>query len=73
MRERESLTLELDRIRREHGPEIEARASSVLAGVAEWVRTEGHGEVTVSAVSHMLASKFRVNTVKSVRGGAAKS
>lgn len=45
------------------GPEAASRAYLVLSDVIRWLHRHGHGDIKLSAINHMLASKFRVDTV----------
>jgi hypothetical protein len=68
---RQQLADELERLGRERGRAAESAARLVMAEVVRWLRSEGHGEVRLSAVDHVLSLKFRVDTVIKARGGPA--
>lgn len=59
---------ELCAMRLSHGDVHAQQNVMVLAAVLDWVRRYGHGNVTLSSFNHILALKFRCDTVVSVAG-----
>ena len=70
---RDQLNLELDALASARGPKVEERNCWVLAEVVRWTREMGHGDLRVSAISGMLALKFRVDSIVTVEGIASGS
>jgi hypothetical protein len=70
MRTEDPLTTELDALRRERGMDSEGKTRKALAAVVRWVRKDGHGAATISAIDHRLSSKVRFDTVIDVEGNA---
>ena len=59
---------EMNMLRQQFGWEAEARLYLVMAAVAKWVRDAGHGNVTLSAVNHILGQKIRIETIITAKG-----
>ncbi len=55
------LAKELSELRRQFGPEAEAKALKALALAVRWVRDYGHGSVTLNAIDHRFNSKLNIN------------
>lgn len=53
-------------LKREHGDVAARDTCDVLEAFVRWVRTEGHGNVTLSAFDHKVSRKFRTETVVTV-------
>lgn len=50
------------------GRNAELRAHLVFSEIADWLRTDGHGDVTLSAIGGTLGKNFRTNTVRRAEG-----
>ena len=59
---------ELQALQRAYGAQAAIRNSEVLSELLRWLRqSSGHGDVKLSAVKHVLGSKFRVDCVITAR------
>jgi hypothetical protein len=54
---------EITKLKQECGPKAQTRTCQVLAEVVKWLRENGHGNVTLSAVNHLLGEKIKTETV----------
>lgn len=57
---------QMELLRAEFGQHAIEQAYLILGRVIVWLREHGHGEVRLSAIDHIFASKFRGDTVFSV-------
>jgi len=58
---------EMEALKREAGDKAEMRNYQVLVELVRWLRKEGHGNVKLSAVDHILGAKFRTDTIITVK------
>ena len=54
---------EIKSLEREFGAKAKLRLCRNLTAVVRWVRESGHGNVTLSAVDHLLGPKIRTETI----------
>jgi len=50
------------------GPKTRLRTYQVLTEVVKWLRESGHGNITLSAVNHLLGQKIRAETIITTNG-----
>jgi len=50
------------------GPRTKERTYQVLTEVIKWLHEEGHGNITLSAVDHLLGQKIRAETIITTNG-----
>ena len=62
------LLKEVDLIGQQYGEKAQARTCEVLKEVAIWTRINGHGNITLSAVNHLLGNKIRTETIITTKG-----
>ena len=63
MNPRTTFDQEMEALNKKAGPEAASRAYLVLSDVIRWLHDHGHGDIKLSAINHMLGSKFRVDSV----------
>lgn len=54
---------EFEAYRKGFGQEEAAQMLSVLGEVVSWLRREGHGQVTLSAIDHRFGHKIEARTI----------
>jgi len=50
------------------GPRTKVRTYQVLTEVVKWLHESGHGNITLSAVDHLLGQKIRAETIITTDG-----
>jgi len=50
------------------GPKTKLRTYQVLTEVVRWLHESGHGNITLSAVDHLLGQKIRAETIITTDG-----
>jgi len=66
MTSREIFESEVSALEQEVGMNAKMRTYQVFAEVVRWLRQNGHGNVTLSAVNNLLGEKIRTETIVSV-------
>lgn len=58
---------EFEALKKKVGEDDAAKTLRIFSEVIYWLRTFGHGSVTLSAIGHQFSPKFRGDTVFTVR------
>ena len=59
-------------LERRCGPKTKLRTYQVLTEVVRWLHESGHGNITLSAVDHLLGQKIRAETIITTDGELKK-
>lgn len=65
-KQREMFETEMSLFERQVGADAAAGVYLVFTHTVRWLRSDGHGDVKLSAINHRLGSKIRVDTVLSI-------
>jgi hypothetical protein len=58
----------LTELEKRYGPKTKLRTYQVLTEVVKWLDESGHGNITLSAVDHLLGQKIRAETIITTNG-----
>jgi hypothetical protein len=59
---------QLAELEKRFGPKTKLRTYQVLTEVVRWLDESGHGNITLSAVDHLLGQKIRAETIITTNG-----
>ncbi|OHB54308.1 MAG: hypothetical protein A2173_11265 [Planctomycetes bacterium RBG_13_44_8b] len=59
---------QIDELEKRFGIKTKERTYQVLTEVVRWLDESGHGNITLSAVDHLLGQKLRAETIITTNG-----